>query len=134
MGIFIGKSGQFLMIKRAGAHGTGSWSVPGGWMEFGEAFEQTAKREVAEEVGLKIKNVRFGGVSNTVFSDEEIHSVTVWVTSDYASGEEKNLEPEKISELKWCTFDSLPNPLFEPWNELLQSEFIDRIKHQLQNT
>jgi 8-oxo-dGTP diphosphatase len=51
IGVFIFKDKKFLMILRHGAHGKGSWSVPGGWMEFGESFEDTAKREVCEEVG-----------------------------------------------------------------------------------
>ncbi|HEY5550221.1 MAG TPA: NUDIX domain-containing protein [Candidatus Saccharimonadales bacterium] len=132
MGVFIFNNKKFLMILRHGAHGRGTWSVPGGWMEFGESFEDTAKREVAEEVGLKIKNVRFGAVTNTVFTNEDIHSVTVWLLSDCVSGEPKILEPKKIKKLAWSDFDSLPKPLFEPWTELLSSEFIGNIKKQLQ--
>jgi 8-oxo-dGTP diphosphatase len=132
MGVFIFKDKKFLMILRHGAHGKGSWSVPGGWMEYGESFEETAIREVAEEVGLKIQNIRFGALTNTVFADENIHSVTVWVLSDYKSGHEQILEPEKINKLAWADFDSLPQPLFKPWDELLSSEFIANIKKQLQ--
>jgi 8-oxo-dGTP diphosphatase len=132
VGVFVFKNGKFLMILRHGAHGKGTWSVPGGWMEFGESFEETAKREVAEEVGLKIKNIRFGALTNTVFNDENIHSVTAWMLSDYQSGEPKILEPQKIKKLAWVDFDSLPQPLFEPWDELLSSEFIANIKKQLQ--
>ncbi|HEX2558267.1 MAG TPA: NUDIX domain-containing protein [Nitrososphaera sp.] len=131
VGVFIFKDGQFLMIKREGAHGAGSWSVPGGWMEYGESFEETAKREVMEEVGLKIDNLRFGAVTNNVFKTEKIHSVTIWVISDYKKGQPKIMVPDKISKLLWCGFDSLPEPLFSPWKELLSSKFIDDIKKQL---
>jgi 8-oxo-dGTP diphosphatase len=120
------------MLERQGSHGAGSWSVPGGWMEYGESFEETARREVMEEVGLRIENVRFGAVTNNVFPEDKIHSITVWVLSDYKSGEPKVLVPDKISRLKWCDFDRLPKPLFSPWNELLNSEFIGAIKKQLQ--
>ena len=120
------------MIKRQGSHGSGSWSVPGGWMEYGEAFEETAQREVMEEVGLKIKNIRFGAVTNNVFPEDKIHSITVWVLSDYESGEPKILVPDKISAMEWRDFGSLPQPLFKPWDELLSSEFIGDIKKQLQ--
>lgn len=122
------------MILRHGAHGKGTWSVPGGWMEFGESFEATAKREVMEEVGLEVKNIRFGALTNTVFREDQVHSVTVWLICDYQSGEPKILEPEKISKLAWADFDSLPKPLFEPWKDLLSSEFIDNIKAQLKST
>jgi 8-oxo-dGTP diphosphatase len=131
VGVFILKNGKFLMLERQGAHGAGSWSVPGGWMEYGETFEETAKREVQEEVGLEIDNVRFGAVTNNVFPRDKVHSITIWVLSDYASGQPKILVPGKISALKWSDFDSLPKPLFSPWDELLSSEFIGYIKKQL---
>jgi 8-oxo-dGTP diphosphatase len=131
VGVFILKNGKFLMLERQGAHGAGSWSVPGGWMEYGETFEETAKREVQEEVGLEIDNVRFGAVTNNVFPRDKVHSITIWVLSDYASGQPEILVPDKISALKWSDFDSLPKPLFSPWDELLSSEFIGYIKKQL---
>jgi 8-oxo-dGTP diphosphatase len=62
--IFIFKDGKFLIQQRQGAHGAGSWSVPGGHLEFGESFEDTARREAREETGLEISNVRFGAVTN----------------------------------------------------------------------
>ena len=132
VGVFIFKDKKFLMLKRQGAHGAGSWSVPGGWMEYGESFEETAKREVMEEVGLKIKNIRFGAVTTTVFPEEKIHSITIWIMSDYANGQPKIKVPDKIGKLEWCDFGSLPQPLFLPWNELLSSQFIGDIKKQLQ--
>lgn len=134
VGVFIFRSGRFLMLKRAGAHGAGTWTVPGGWMEFGESFEDTAKREVMEEVGLEIDNFLVAGVANSYFEDEGVHSVTIWLTSNHKVGEAKILEPDKITELLWCDFDSLPAPLFSPWKELLASQFIENIKKQAKIT
>lgn len=68
--VFVFKEGTFLMQRRTGSHGAGSWSVPGGHLEFGESFEDTARREVKEETGVDIKNVRFGAVTNDHFIDE----------------------------------------------------------------
>ena len=132
LGVFIFKDGKFLMIERQGSHGAGSWSVPGGWMEPGESFEETAKREIKEEVGIKIRNLRFGAITNNIFPEDDLHSVTVWMLSEYDSGEVENLEPQKISRIAWKDFDSLPPQLFKPWDELLKSEFITDIKKQLQ--
>ncbi len=131
VGVFVFKSGKFLMQQRKGAHGAGSWSVPGGHLEFGESFEETARREVEEETGLKIKNVRFGAVTNDHFTDENKHYVTIWMLSDYESGEEYITEPDKCIRQAWHTFDDLPEPLFLPWKELLASDFLSDIKSQL---
>jgi 8-oxo-dGTP diphosphatase len=131
IGVFIFKDGTFLMQQRHGAHGAGSWSVPGGHQEFGESFEQTARREVLEETGMEIKNVRFGAVTNDYFPEEDKHYVTIWVLSDWASGEPQICEPEKCLRQAWRTFDTLPTPYFIPLEHLLQSQFIDAIKQQV---
>lgn len=130
----IMREGKFLMIKRAGKHGPGTWSVPGGWQEVGETFEEAVRREVKEEVGCEIKNLRFGAVTNNYFPDEGVHSVSVFTLADWASGEPENLEPEKCEELRWVDYDSLPSPLFTPWNELLKSEFMDKLKQELEKS
>lgn len=130
IGVFIFKDGKFLMMKRKGAHGAGTWAPPGGHLEFNESFEDTARREVMEETGLTIKNVRFGAVTNDIFATENKHYVTIWLMTDYADGKERILEPEKCTDMKWCSFDELPQPLFHTWNQLLTSEFIDSIKQQ----
>ena len=131
IGVFVFKNGKFLMQQRQGAHGAGSWSVPGGHLEFGESFEDTARREVKEETGLDITNIRFGAVTNDHFVDEDKHYVTVWMLSDWQSGLEAITEPDKCLKQEWHTFDNLPYPLFLPWDQLLTSEFIEKIKQQL---
>ena len=131
VGVFVFKNNKFLMGKRLNAHGHETWSVPGGHLEYGESFEETARREINEEVNLEIKNVRFGAVTNDYFETEDKHYVTIWMLSDYAGGEEKINEPDKFVELSWRDFDELPDNLFLPWRQLLKSEFIENIKNQI---
>lgn len=128
VGVFVFKNGKFLVGKRVGAHGTGSWSVPGGWLEYAESFEEASAREVNEETGLTIENIRFGALTNNIFPTENIHSLTVWMTSDWVDGEPTILEPDKFVEQRWVDFDTLPTPLFLPWQELLTSEFIGSLR------
>jgi 8-oxo-dGTP diphosphatase len=130
IGVFIFKDGKFLMGKRRNSHGDGMWSIPGGHQEFGESFEETAKREAEEETGVKVCNVRFGAVTNDFFKEEKKHYVTVWMLTDYDSGNPTIMEPDKFVEMEWKTFDALPKPLFLPWDNLLTSEFIEEIKRQ----
>ncbi len=119
------------MILRKGTHGGGSWSVPGGHLEYGEDFVDTAKREVEEETGLKIKNLRFGAVTTTMFPEESRQSITIWILSDYQNGQPFIVEPDKCEKLEWYDFNSLPQPLFSPWTQLLESKFIKNIKNQI---
>ena len=134
IGVFVFKDGKFLMGKRRNAHGDGTWSIPGGHLEFGESFEDTAIREVKEETGLKIKNVRFGAVTNDVFEVEDKHYVTIWVLSDWESGTEEITEPDKFVSMEWRDFDNLPKPLFLPLEQLLSSQFIEDMKRELNDS
>jgi len=126
--VFIMKDGKFLMGKRHNAHGDGTWSIPGGHLEFGETPEETAIRETLEETGLHIKNVRFGAVTNDRFEEDGKHYLTVWIVSDWESGQEHITEPDKYDMMGWYDFDNLPSPLFLPWEQLLKSEFIHALK------
>lgn len=131
IGVFVFKDGKFLMQKRQGSHGEGTWSLPGGHLEFGESFEDTARREVKEESNLDITNVRFGAVTNDLFVNENKHYVTIWMLSDYAGSELKNMEPNKCTAQSWHTFEDLPEPLFHTWNQLFDSEFYEHITSQI---
>lgn len=122
VGVFVWKDGKFIMGQRLGAHGAETWSIPGGHLEFGESWEECAKREVLEETGLNIDNVRFLAATNDIFSSEGKHYVTIWVESDWVSGEPTIVEPDKLVKLEWRSFDNLPQPLFLPWQQLRQAK------------
>jgi len=131
VGVFIFKDSKFIMGKRKGSHGSDTWSIPGGHLEYGETFEDTAKREAIEETDLTVTNVRFAAVTNDYFPKEDKHYITIWVICDYKSGVAKLTEPDKFIEQSWQDFNSLPEPLFLPWHNLLKSEFMDNIKKEL---
>lgn len=111
---------HWCMFKRKGAHGPGTWSVPGGWMEHGESPQDAVLREFMEEVGTKMTFISpvFRGITNDI--QDELHSVTIWFETDYINGEPENMEPEKIEEIKWIAkndFNTLK--LFRPMDILI---------------
>lgn len=123
LGVFVWKDGKFIMGRRRGSHGHDTWSVPGGHLEFGETWEQGAKREVLEETGMKIKNVRFLAATEDIFPEHDKHYTTIWVEADWESGEPHITEPDKWIDQRWETFATLPSPLFEPcWLNLRKSK------------
>ncbi len=131
IGVFVFRNHKFLMGCRKNSHGDGSWSVPGGHMEFREKIEQTAKREVFEETGIRIHKIKIAGITNDIFKKEDKHYITIWVVSDWLGGKEKIKEPDKFIGLGWYDFGSLPKPLFLPWKQLLKSEFLKEIQENL---
>lgn len=118
IGVFIIKNGKFIMGLRKGSHAGGTWGLPGGHLEFGESWEECARRETLEEVGIEIKNIKFLAATNDVFSTDK-HYVTIFMSSEWASGEAVNLEPEKCEALAWHTLETLPSNIMLPIKNLL---------------
>jgi len=118
IGVIVNHNGKILLGKRLNAHGVGSWSFPGGHLEFSESWKDCARREVLEETNLSIKNIRFHGVTNDIFTMESKHYITIFMECDYASGDLKNLEPHKCEKWEWFTWKSLPENLFLPIRNL----------------
>ena len=130
MGVFVFKNGKFLMGERKGSHGAGTWTVPGGHLEFGEVIEDGAAREVREETGLEIKNTKVAGITNDIFPEDGKHYITIWLTSHWKKGVPKILEPDKFIQQKWLDFDKLPDNLFLPWRQLKKAPFLKDIKKE----
>ena len=116
------KDGRVLLIRRKGVHGEGSWSTPGGHLEFGETPEQCAIRETREEVGIEITNVRFIAVTNDIFKESGKHYITLWMQGDLWSGEPKVAAESEVTKPGWFGWDCLPSPLFLPFENLLDQK------------
>lgn len=123
--VFVMLAGKFVMLKRTGSHGAGTWSVPGGSQEYGEHWFDTARRETLEETNVHIENLDFLTITNDMIETQ--HWVTIWTIADYANGEFKVMEPHKCTDMQWFTFDTLPRPLFGPWDNL----FMDPVWKEL---
>jgi 8-oxo-dGTP diphosphatase len=121
--VLVLKSGRFLLLKRTGSHGEGTWCPPGGHLEFQESPEDCARREVREEAGIRIKNIRFAAVTNDIFSKEDKHYITIHMLADYESGEPGVMEKGKAKEIGWFEWEKLPQPLFLPMQNLLKQGF-----------
>jgi 8-oxo-dGTP diphosphatase len=123
VGVVVIKEGEMLLGKRKNAHGEGTWSFPGGHLEYKESWEDCAIRETLEETGLSINNVRFGTVTNDIFHEEQKHYVTIIMLSDYESGDLCLMEPDKCEKWEWFTWDKLPDALFVSIENLLKDNY-----------
>lgn len=124
--VYILKEGKVLLSKRKGSHAAGVWATPGGHLELGESWEECAKREIAEEVGIEITNIRLGIVTNDIFATDEKHYITIHMVADYSSGEVQVLEPEKCEGWEWFEWDDLPQPLIVTTQNALGQGFDPR--------
>jgi 8-oxo-dGTP diphosphatase len=114
---------RVLLGKRKGSHGAGGWQFPGGHLEFNETIERCARREVLEETGVHIQNIRYGPYTNDIFRSEKKHYVTLFVMADYKEGTAEVREPDKCEQWRWFEWGRFPEPLFLPTKHVLEIGF-----------
>ncbi len=124
VGVIIRKGDQVLLVKRQNAHGDGTWSMPGGHLEYGESPQECAIREVEEEVGVHITDVTFCTITNDIFAEEGKHYVTIWMEGKYASGEARVKSAREMSAVGWFPWNALPTPRFLPLEHLLAKGYV----------
>jgi len=136
-GVMILKDNKILFGKRhedpnkadSELHGEGTWTMPGGKIEFGEAFEEAAGREVMEETSLKINQdkLKFISLANDKILDA--HFVTIGFLCEDFEGEVKVMEPDEITEWKWFELSNLPEKIFFPSEKVLKN-YLDNIVYK----
>lgn len=123
MGVILVKDNKVLLLKRKNAHGEGTWGFPGGHLELNEGLEDCATREVEEETGIIVTNIRFAGLTNDIFTEENKHYITIFMLCDWKAGEAQIKEPESCVAQDWFDWEELPQPLFLPITNLLKQGY-----------
>ena len=100
--VLVERDGQVL-LARSPRFTANFYSVLAGFVEPGETLEDTVHREIEEEVGIKIRNVRYFGSQPWPFPD----SLMIGFTAEYESGEIR-IDKAEISEAGWFYPENLP--------------------------
>lgn len=124
VGVIVRKDDQILLLKRQNAHGDGTWSMPGGHLEYSESPQACALRETLEETGVTITDITFCALTNDIFEAEEKHYVTIWMEGKYAAGEARVNSSREASAVEWFSWDALPTPRFLPFENLLAQGYV----------
>ncbi|MFM7427375.1 MAG: NAD(+) diphosphatase [Elainella sp.] len=95
--------GAEILLARAPRFPAGMYSILAGFVEPGESLEETVVREVREEVGLEIGNIRYFGSQPWPYPN----SLMVGFTATYVSGEIV-LDPTELVEAGWFHKQNLP--------------------------
>jgi NAD+ diphosphatase len=93
-----------LLLARAPRFIPGMYSALAGFVEPGETLEECVAREVAEEVGVRVKNLRYFGSQSWPFP----HSLMVAFTAEWDGGEIV-AQAEEIEHAAWYRWDALPD-------------------------
>lgn len=96
--------GREILLARKPEWAPGRYSLVAGFVEFGECLEEAMAREVEEETGIQIANVRYLGSQSWPFPSQ----LMCGFVADYAGGEIE-LRDHELAEAFWCPLERLPN-------------------------
>lgn len=120
--VLINKGDEILLAKNAHARGN-FYSTLAGFVEPGESIEETVHREVFEEVGLKVKNLKYYSSQSWPFPN----SLMLGFHAEYDSGE-LVLQEEEIADAQWFRYNDLPHkPAMMSISGWLIDDFIKRM-------
>jgi NAD+ diphosphatase len=114
--------GREILLARAPRFAPGVYSVLAGFVEAGETLEQALHREVAEEVGIRVWNLRYFASQSWPFP----HSLMIAFTAEYAEGEVR-VDGQELLDARWFAPENLPGlptPMSMAWR--LIQDFVAR--------
>ncbi len=103
----IQDNGKYLITQRPAnsSHGAKRWEFPGGKVDFGEDLKECLKREIYEELGIKISVGDFFGYSSHVYGDEK-HVILFGFHCKCISGK---LQKHGIEDYAWVAPEEMCN-------------------------
>ena len=101
--IMLVRRGEQALLARSARFRTPMYSCLAGFMEAGETAEQAVCREVLEETGLRVHNLRYHGSQSWPFP----HSLMLAFMAEYLDGEIR-LDDDEIVDADWYTPQTLP--------------------------
>jgi ADP-ribose pyrophosphatase YjhB (NUDIX family) len=105
VGVIVPKRGRLLFVRRRYEPYAGKWSLPAGFMEYGEAPEETARRETLEETGLRVRIEHLIG-AYPGHDDPRVRVVLLVYLAKALGGRER--AGDDAAELAWLPADRTP--------------------------
>jgi len=104
--IVLIRRGREFLLARKPEWAPGRYSLVAGFLDFGESLEECVDREVFEETGLKVTNIRYVGSQNWPFPSQ----MMAGFVADYASGE-ISVDGDELEDARWFSLDNMPDAL-----------------------
>lgn len=100
--VLVKRGEEFLLVRKA-EWSPGRFSLVAGFLDIGESLEECVKREVLEETGVTVKNIRYVGSQNWPFPGQQM----IGFVADHA-GENPRPDGVEVVEARWFTVETMP--------------------------
>ena len=117
--VIVNDRREVLLLLRKNSPEAGTWTIPGGAVEWFETCKAAIERECLEEVGLHISVERVLTIVDHISKAEGRHWVSVEYLCRVLGGTAMNRDHSEHAEMKWHPIDSLPSQLSQPTREAL---------------
>ena len=105
------RDGQILLMRRLKAPEAGCWGIAGGKVDLYETAAEAARREIAEELGVKIAADQLLCLVDQIDREAGEHWLSPVFLAERFDGEPVILEPHKHADLGWFDLNAPPEPL-----------------------
>lgn len=100
--VLVRRDDELLLVRKAGWP-EGRYGLVAGFVDFGECLEEAAAREVLEETGVRVENIRYAGSQCWPFPSQ----LMAGFVADYAGGEVR-VEEKELEDARWFPLSALP--------------------------
>ncbi len=114
---------SLLLIKRGREPFLGQWALPGGFVEMDELLEESCLRELKEETGLQLSNIRQYKVFDAIDRDPRGRTISVIFYAELESQKEVR-GGDDAALARWFPFFDLPQMAFDHY-QIIQNFFHD---------
>lgn len=116
----VPRGDEILLVRRTMTPGQGKWSIPGGFVEFDEDPREAVAREVLEETGFPVTEVR---LLDIVFGQEHPRGATLLIAYEarlFQGGPVGTPDAEEVDAVRFFPLDQLPPIAFKATEKAIE--------------
>ncbi|HEY3373332.1 MAG TPA: NUDIX hydrolase [Prolixibacteraceae bacterium] len=118
--ILLSKLNSVLLIQRGGEPFKDKWALPGGFIELDESLEAACHRELEEETGVRVEDLKQFKAYGSVDRDPRGRTISV-IFYSFQDEETSPQAGDDAANAQWFQLDQLPELAFD--HQLILNEF-----------
>ncbi|RUL46930.1 MULTISPECIES: NUDIX domain-containing protein [Lysinibacillus] len=108
-GVVTNSEGKWLVVKKKYSGLKGVWSLPAGFVQFGETADEAVVREIKEETGIDCEVTGLIGFRSGVIRNEISDNMAIFCCKQLHPSQSIQIQEEELFEAKWLSVEYLAN-------------------------